>query len=65
MLQAEYAVRGEIALLAEDLRAKTHDPKQKEKLPFDEVVSCNIGASIALLHALISQATRSSSTRSR
>lgn len=47
VLKAEYAVRGEIALLAEDLRAKTNDPKQKKDLPFDEVVSCNIGPSIA------------------
>ncbi|ORY54165.1 putative alanine aminotransferase [Leucosporidium creatinivorum] len=40
VLQAEYAVRGAIAIRAEELRDDLEAGKQ---LPFDSVVSCNIG----------------------
>jgi hypothetical protein len=40
VLQAEYAVRGAIAIRAEELRDDLEAGKQ---LPFDAVVSCNIG----------------------
>lgn len=40
VLNAEYAVRGAIAIRAEELR---DDLEAGKKLPFDQVVSCNIG----------------------
>lgn len=42
VLQAEYAVRGAIPLRAEELRVQLEQGKG-DSLPFDEVVSCNIG----------------------
>ncbi|KAG0140471.1 hypothetical protein CROQUDRAFT_357155 [Cronartium quercuum f. sp. fusiforme G11] len=44
VVEAQYAVRGEIALKAEELRAKlASDPKAKHELGFDSVINCNIG----------------------
>ncbi|KNE61914.1 hypothetical protein AMAG_07183 [Allomyces macrogynus ATCC 38327] len=40
--QAEYAVRGELAIRAEALR-KTLDSDQASTLSFDKIVNCNIG----------------------
>lgn len=40
VLEAEYAVRGKIPIRAEQLRDELENGKQ---LPFDKVVSCNIG----------------------
>lgn len=40
MLQAEYAVRGAIVIRAMELGAKL---RKGEKLPFDNLVFCNIG----------------------
>lgn len=40
VIKAEYAVRGAIAIRAEELR---DDLDAGKKLPFDSVVSCNIG----------------------
>ena len=40
VIKAEYAVRGAIAIRAEELR---DDLEAGKKLPFDSVVSCNIG----------------------
>lgn len=40
VIKAEYAVRGEIAIRADILRKKLH---AGEKLPFDSIISCNIG----------------------
>jgi hypothetical protein len=42
---AAYAVRGEIALKADDLQ---HRLQAGENLGFDHVVNCNIGASLCL-----------------
>lgn len=39
--QAQYAVRGELAVRAEKYRAKLS--KEHEKLPFESVISANIG----------------------
>ncbi|KAI3649965.1 hypothetical protein MP228_005597 [Amoeboaphelidium protococcarum] len=43
VVKAEYAVRGEIAVRAEQLESMLKDPAQRQKLPFDKVVYCNIG----------------------
>eukprot|EP01087_Luapelamoeba_hula_P002861 TRINITY_DN1265_c0_g1_i1.p1 TRINITY_DN1265_c0_g1~~TRINITY_DN1265_c0_g1_i1.p1 ORF type:complete len:559 (-),score=94.40 TRINITY_DN1265_c0_g1_i1:27-1703(-) len=43
VLEAEYAVRGEMVLRALELKKELADPEQKAKLPFDEIVWCNIG----------------------
>ncbi|CAL8462271.1 g1802 [Coccomyxa elongata] len=40
VVQAQYAVRGEIVIRAKELEDKLHDG---EKLPFDKVLYCNIG----------------------
>jgi alanine transaminase len=40
---AEYAVRGELAVLSEQLRLDLKDPAKAKELPFDEVISANIG----------------------
>ncbi|GAA5970626.1 hypothetical protein JCM3765_006120 [Sporobolomyces pararoseus] len=42
VLEAQYAVRGAIPLRAEELREQIEEGKGKD-LPFDQVVSCNIG----------------------
>ncbi|KDE04574.1 hypothetical protein MVLG_05042 [Microbotryum lychnidis-dioicae p1A1 Lamole] len=42
VLKAEYAVRGKIPLRAEELREQL-ESGDDHKLPFDQVVSCNIG----------------------
>jgi alanine transaminase len=42
VLEAQYAVRGAIPLRAEELREQIEEGKGGD-LPFDEVVSCNIG----------------------
>jgi alanine transaminase len=43
VIAAEYAVRGEIALRAEELREECSTDEGKKKLGFNEVISCNIG----------------------
>ena len=43
VIAAEYAVRGEIALRAEQLREECSTDEGKKKLGFNEVISCNIG----------------------
>lgn len=43
VIAAEYAVRGEIALRAEQLREECSTEQGKKKLGFNEVISCNIG----------------------
>lgn len=44
VVEAQYAVRGEIALRAEELRNElASDPKAKDRLGFNNVISCNIG----------------------
>lgn len=43
VLKAEYAVRGEIALRAEQLREECATDEGKRKLGFNQVISCNIG----------------------
>lgn len=44
VVKAEYAVRGELALRAEQLRTLlATTPKQHHKLPFTRIVNCNIG----------------------
>ncbi|CAH7684543.1 pyridoxal phosphate-dependent transferase [Phakopsora pachyrhizi] len=44
VIEAQYAVRGEIALKAEELRVRlSTDPKAKDQLGFDTIVNCNIG----------------------
>lgn len=44
IVQAEYAVRGELAIKAESLREElAKDPKAKDRLGFDQVISANIG----------------------
>lgn len=39
--QVEYAVRGRLAIRAEEIRESLE--QGKEKFPFDTVVNCNIG----------------------
>jgi alanine transaminase len=41
--KVEYAVRGELAIRAEAYRVQLQDGTGKDKLPFDAVVSSNIG----------------------
>jgi alanine transaminase len=41
ILNVQYAVRGELAIKAEDYRKKLKDPNHG--LPFDKVISSNIG----------------------
>ncbi|CAD6571658.1 MAG: hypothetical protein CYPHOPRED_004531 [Cyphobasidiales sp. Tagirdzhanova-0007] len=43
VLKAEYAVRGEIAIRAEELRVQCTSEEGRKKLGFDKVISCNIG----------------------
>ncbi|KAA1122776.1 hypothetical protein PGTUg99_008566 [Puccinia graminis f. sp. tritici] len=44
IIQAQYAVRGRIALRAEQLRATLQaDPDAKNQLGFDSIINCNIG----------------------
>jgi len=43
VLRAEYAVRGEIAIRAEELREECSTQDGAKKLGFDKVISCNIG----------------------
>ena len=43
VLKAEYAVRGEIAIRAEELREMCETEEGRKKLGFDNVISCNIG----------------------
>ena len=44
VVRAEYAVRGELAIKAEKLKSQlADDPKAKETLGFDQVISANIG----------------------
>jgi alanine transaminase len=43
VLKAEYAVRGEIAIRAEELRDQCATEEGRKKLGFNEVISCNIG----------------------
>lgn len=43
VLNAEYAVRGEIAIRAEELRKECATSQGSKKLGFDKVISCNIG----------------------
>lgn len=44
ILRAQYAVRGPIALRAEQLRVRlTTDPNAKDQLGFDSIINCNIG----------------------
>ena len=39
----QYAVRGELAIKAEEFREALKDPKASSPLPFSKVVSSNIG----------------------
>jgi len=41
VVQAEYAVRGQLVLTAEELQQKLKEPDHN--LPFDEIIFCNIG----------------------
>ncbi|BGP51214.1 alanine transaminase [Rhodotorula kratochvilovae] len=43
VLEAQYAVRGAIPLRAEELREELEEKGKAAGLPFDSVVSCNIG----------------------
>lgn len=43
VIKAEYAVRGEIAIRAEELREMCATEEGRKKLGFDDVISCNIG----------------------
>jgi alanine transaminase len=43
VVAAEYAVRGELAIRAEQLRSQLADKTSGTRLPFDGVISCNIG----------------------
>lgn len=43
VVAAEYAVRGEIAIRAEELREECATEEGRKKLGFNEVISCNIG----------------------
>lgn len=43
VIAAEYAVRGEIAIRAEELREECSTEEGRKKLGFNEVISCNIG----------------------
>lgn len=43
VIAAEYAVRGEIAIRAEELREECATEEGRKKLGFNEVISCNIG----------------------
>ena len=43
VVRAEYAVRGAIAIRAEQLSAQLAAKSGSTKLPFDAIVSCNIG----------------------
>ncbi|GAA5921031.1 hypothetical protein JCM3775_004060 [Rhodotorula graminis] len=43
VLEAQYAVRGAIPLRAEELREELDSKGKDAGLPFDEIVSCNIG----------------------
>lgn len=43
VLEAQYAVRGAIPLRAEELREQLEENGADAGLPFDSVVSCNIG----------------------
>lgn len=43
VMEAEYAVRGKIPIRAEELRDQLHDEGTNTRLPFDKVISCNIG----------------------
>lgn len=43
VLSAEYAVRGELAVLSEQLRLDLKDPEKAKDMPFNEVISANIG----------------------
>lgn len=41
--EAQYAVRGELAVRAEKYREELSDPSKASKLPFDSVIAANIG----------------------
>jgi len=43
VIEAEYAVRGEIAIRAEELREECATEEGAKRLGFSEVISCNIG----------------------
>ena len=43
VIKAEYAVRGEIAIRAEELREECATVEGAKRLGFSEVISCNIG----------------------
>lgn len=43
VLNVQYAVRGELAIKAEEFREGLKDPKISSSLPFSKVVSSNIG----------------------
>ena len=43
VLNVEYAVRGELAIKAEEYRVRLADPNYDGSLPFDRVISTNIG----------------------
>lgn len=43
VIEAEYAVRGEIAIRAEELREMCATEEGRKKLGFNDVISCNIG----------------------
>ncbi|KAL6046340.1 alanine transaminase [Balamuthia mandrillaris] len=43
LLRAEYAVRGELVIRAEEHVKALADPQKKGQLPFEEVIFCNIG----------------------
>ena len=43
VINVEYAVRGELAIKAEQYRVKLADPNYDGSLPFDRVISTNIG----------------------
>jgi hypothetical protein len=43
VLNVQYAVRGELAIKAEEFREALKDPKTASSLPFSKVVSSNIG----------------------
>ena len=43
VLNVQYAVRGELAIKAEEFREALKDPSASSSLPFSKVVSSNIG----------------------
>jgi len=40
---AAYAVRGELVIKADQYQRMLADPAQSDKLPFKEIIYCNIG----------------------